>query len=302
VLDRGLDAPGASFTPVPVEYQPQAIDWEARSAIATDGKVVYAAFNRVTDVTSQQCKEDTEPGVLTSEVVVVRDDDGGASGKPFSSLPDANSTPGVVAVPSRKLAGTECLGGDRMADDLALAVDPRDPKKVYLVWSGWDDGNGRVSLHLKYSTDGGKTWSRSIRDIVDAKNPGLAVNAQGTVGFLYQQFMKDEGYVWKTRFEQSSDDYKKLPQPLTLAQFPIEPQVWYEPCCGKIFLGDYLHLMSVGNDFYGIFSSNNNPDRLQFPYDVTFQRRESSDHKQLLDSHGNEVRHSIDPFFVKVTE
>ena len=64
-------------------------------------------------------------------------------------------------------------------------MDPRDPNKVYLVWS--DLVNDRVSLHLKYSTDGGETWSGSKRDIPDAKNPGLAVNAQGTVGFLYQQ-------------------------------------------------------------------------------------------------------------------
>ena len=294
VLDRSLNAPGASFTPVPVEYQPKAIDWEVRSAIAADGKIVYAAFNRVTDITYQQCGKYTEPALMTSEVVVVRDDNGGASTPPFSSLVDPQGTPGVVAVQQRKLTGTECLGGDRIADDLALAVDPRDPKKVYLVWS--DLVNDRVSLHLKYSTDGGETWSDSKRDIPDAKNPGLAVNAQGTVGFLYQQVVNN---MWKTQFEQTSDDFQTTQQPLTLAQFPIQPPP-YQSCCSNIFLGDYLHLMAVNNDFYGVFSSNNNPDRSHFPCGVNFQRRE--DQKKLRDLQGKEVSPSIDPFFFKVTE
>lgn len=300
VIDRALDAPGASFTPVPVEYQSKAADWEVRPAIAADGKIVYAAFNRVTDITEQQCVTDKEPDVLTSEVVVVRDDNGGASTKAFSSLVNPTGTPGVVAVAQRELFGDECLGGDRIADDLALAVDPRNPRKVYLVWS--DMVKGRVGLHLKYSTDGGKTWSGSKRDIPDAKNPGLAINAQGTVGFLYQQLMTKEEYVWKTQFEQSADDYKTTPKPLTLAQFPIAPPVYYESCCAKLFLGDYLHLMAVRDDFYGIFSSNNNPDRSHFPSGVKFQRCESRDHKKLLDLQGNDVNPSIDPFFFKVTE
>ena len=301
VLDRSLDAPRASFTPVPIEYQPKAIDWEVRSAIAADGKVVYAAFNRVTDVINQQCGKYPEPAILTSEVVVVRDDNGGATTKAFSSLVDPQGTPGVVAVQQRKLTGTECLGGDRIADDLALAVDPRDSKRVYLVWS--DLVNGRVSLHLQYSTDRGETWSGSKRDIPDAKNPGLAINDQGTVGFLYQQIVKvGEAYVWETQFEQSTDDYKTVQQPLILAQFPTQPPLYYQSCCYSIFLGDYLHLIAVNKDFYGIFSSNNNPDRLHFPSGVKFQRRESGDHKKLLDLQGHDVTASIDPFFFKVTE
>jgi hypothetical protein len=294
VLDLSLDALGASFTPVPVEYQPKAIDWEVRSAIAADGKIVYAAFNRVTHVTNQQCGEYEEPAMMRSEVVVVRDDNGGASTPPFSSLINSQNTPGVVAVQQRELTGTTCLGGDRIADDLALAVHPRDPQKVYLVWS--DLVNGSVSLHVKYSTDGGKTWSRSKRDIPDAKNPGLAVNAQGTVGFLYQQVMNN---MWKTQFEQTSDDFKTRRQPLTLAQFPTDAAP-YQSCCYNIFLGDYLHLMAVDNDFYGIFSSNNSPDRSHFPCGVNFQRRE--DQKKLQDLQGKEVSPSIDPFFLKITE
>ena len=103
VLDRSLDAPRASFTPVPVEYQPKAIDWEVRSAIAAGGKVVYAAFNRVTDVTYQQCDEHTL-ATLTSDVVVVRDDNGGASTHRSVPWLIPNAPPACVAVSTTKVA------------------------------------------------------------------------------------------------------------------------------------------------------------------------------------------------------
>ena len=109
VIDRSLDAAHASFTPVPIEYQPKTIDWsEVRSAIAADGKVVYAAFNRVTSLSDDQTP-------LISDVVVVRDDEGGASPSPFSSLvdPDKYNKPGRVVV-NRTFAWDRCLGGDRL--------------------------------------------------------------------------------------------------------------------------------------------------------------------------------------------
>jgi hypothetical protein len=302
VIDESLDAAHSKFTPLPIDYRPMTKkgDWsEVRSAIAADGNVVYAAFNRVTSVSYEQCRWGSDIAMMTSDVVVVRDDKGGASTRPFSSLVDPKGTPGVV-VEQRKLAGTECLGGDRLGDDLAIAVHPTDQNKVYLVWS--DLANSRVDLHVKYSTDSGKTWSGSKRDIPEAKNPGLAVNAQGVVGFLYQQMVNiPGGYVWKTQFEQTTDDFKTKPQPLTLAQFPTDAAL-YQSCCDAILLGDYLHLMSVGKDFYGIFSSDNTPDRSHFPCGITFRRRKDFDSKKLLDLQDHKVAASIDPFFFKITE
>jgi hypothetical protein len=306
VIAESLDAAHSTFTPIPIDYRPMTIpgDWsEVRPAIATDGNVIYAAFNRVTNASGQACQDDPRyPATLTSDLVVVRDDNGGASPNPFGSLVDPTGTPGIVVVGQRKLTGTECLGGDRLGDDLALAVHPRNANKVYLVWSDWV--NDHVTLHLQYSTDKGATWSGSKRAILDAKNPGLAVNAQGIVGFLYQQFAKvGETYVWETQFEQSSDDFKTKVQPTTLAWFPIDPQVGYKSCCADILLGDYLHLMAVGDDFYGIFSSDNTPDLSHFPQKVKFQRRKNFDTKKLLDLQNHEgVKTSIDPFFFKVTE
>jgi hypothetical protein len=292
VIDRSFDAARASFTPLPIEYQPTTIDWsEVRPAITASGNVVYAAFNRVISLSNEGIP-------VMSEVVVVRDDQGGASKTPFSSLDDPQGGHGLRVVKQRVFAWNKCLGGDRLGDDLAIAVHPTNPNKVYLVWGDWV--NGRVSLHLKYSSDGGKTWTNVNRDKLDAKNPGLAVNAKGTVGFLYQQVMNmPEGNMWATQFEQTIDDFKTKPEPLTLAQFPVPPV--NSDCGGKnILLGDYLHLMAVNNDFYGVFSSNNNPDRSHFPCGVNFQRRE--DQKKLRDLKGKEVSPSIDPFFFKVTQ
>ena len=68
----------------------------------------------------------------------------------------------------------------------------------------------------------------------------------------------------------------------------------------QLILGDYLHLMSVGDDFYGIFPSSNDPDRSRFPSGVTFQRRADAI-KKLLDPQGHEVT-ALDPFFFKITE
>src|SRR5438552_962492 len=68
------------------------------------------------------------------------------------------------------------------------------------------------------------------------------------------------------------------------------------------YLGDYLHLMAIGNDFYGVFSANNTPDPANFPNGVVFQRNHSTATKTLFDVDGvTHVDVSIDPFFFKVS-
>jgi len=293
-IHRSLDAAHGGFTPVLIEYRPKTIDWsEVRPAIGAGGKVVYAAFNRVTSLSDDQTP-------LSSDVVVVRDDGGGVSPLPFSSLEDPEGGYGLRVVKQRVFAWNTCLGGDRLGDDLAIAVHPINKNKVYLVWSDWV--NDRVSLHLKYSTDSGQSWSCNKRDIPDAKNPGLAVTAKGTVGFLYQQVVETpEGNTWMTQLERTTDDFKTTPKPLTLATFPSNCPL-YKSGCDDILLGDYLHLMSVDKNFYGIFSSNNLPVLLRFPCGVKFQRRTDFNAKKLLDLQGKKVCPSIDPFFFKVAE
>lgn len=297
-IDRSLDSPSSAFTPFSVESRDLYGDsCEVRPSTSGDGKVVYAAFNHLT---KEPKKEDT---AWSAEVVVVRDDNGGASIPPFGSLKDPRDNKfGVVAVENRTYAWNRCLGGDRLGGDLALAVHPIDSRKIYLVWS--DLVKDRVFLHLKYSTDGGQTWSGSKLDIPDAKNPGLAVNAQGTVGFLYQQVvnMPEGNNIWMTQFELMTGDLKPTSPRLTLAKFPTDAPFYTTYTCDDTILGDYLQLLSVDKTFYGIFCSNNEPDLSRFQYGVTFLRQTDLNAKKLFNKQGRKVKPSIDPFFFKVTE
>ncbi|MFI9363420.1 hypothetical protein ACIG5E_20535 [Kitasatospora sp. NPDC053057] len=65
------------------------------------------------------------------------------------------------------------------------------------------------------------------------------------------------------------------------------------------YLGDYIRLIAVGQDFYGIFAGNNTPDNANFPVGVTYRRNSNFTTHQLLDTDGvSPVNPSIDPFFL----
>jgi hypothetical protein len=69
------------------------------------------------------------------------------------------------------------------------------------------------------------------------------------------------------------------------------------------YLGDYAHLLALGNTFYGIFSANNEPNLEHFPNGVVYQRNHDFGKKQLLNTDGDSpVDPSIDPFFFKVLQ
>ena len=64
------------------------------------------------------------------------------------------------------------------------------------------------------------------------------------------------------------------------------------------YIGDYMHMMAVGNNFYGVFSANNMPDPANFPQGVTYHRNHDFATKKLFAVNGTtEVAPSIDPFF-----
>ena len=79
--------------------------------------------------------------------------------------------------------------------------------------------------------------------------------------------------MWATQFEQTIDDFKTTPKPLTPGTISGPPPVY--PIAAVQHPSRGLPSSHGGNnDFYGIFSSNNNPDRSHFPCGVKFQRRE----------------------------
>jgi len=66
------------------------------------------------------------------------------------------------------------------------------------------------------------------------------------------------------------------------------------------YLGDYDYLLAVENEFRGVFSANNTPDRANFPQGVTYQRAADFTTRTLSDGSGNPVAISIDPFYFSV--
>jgi hypothetical protein len=91
---------------------------------------------------------------------------------------------------------------------------------------------------------------------------------------------------------QSHDAFATI-QDTILARVPAnEPTEQFLP-----YLGDYDYLLSVGNEFRGVFCANNTPDLGNFPHGVTYQRAADFSSKMLNDGSGNRVAISIDPFY-----
>ena len=82
-----------------------------------------------------------------------------------------------------------------------LAVDPQDPKRLYLaVWSR-PEGDRAVDGGIYLSTDAGKTWSnvlskdQHVYDVtIDPRNPKL-LYASGFTSSVWRS--EDRGQTWK---------------------------------------------------------------------------------------------------------
>jgi hypothetical protein len=284
---------------VPIEFDsPDRDDPEIRPAISAGGDKVYAVFNRVLSINGNQ---------RVGDVILVRDDAGGTAS--FTALLDQNGIGGFPAVTARTFLfdaynSPALLGRQRLGGDLAIAVDPQNADKIYVVWG--ERVNNKPALHVISSENGGTNWSPILYTVPNAINPGLAININRTLAFLYQQLTTDSGgkECWTTQLDLTRDDFRNRDS-FRLSTFPAsELDVGGGlPIVGQPRLGDYLHLLAMGKDFYGIFSASNVPDQSRFPYGVTFQRHKDFAAKKLLDQqNATEVPFSVDPFFFKVAE
>ena len=261
---------------------------------------IYAAFFRWTS-----CPSFPFPGVIITDVVVVRDDNFAAGPSAFTALreppaPAGDGMPGVrVATGVSVLFGGPLLGNQRVGSRIAIAVDPNNSQRVYLAWGDGADA-ASYAIRVRKSVDGGATWSGYLRRVPSATNPSLAINSRGRVGFLYQRLTgTSANQRWETHLERTDDDFATPPMDLILNQAP--DNVGDESGAGP--LGDYIRLMAVGRDFYGVFSANNTPDMANFPQGVKYQRNVNFGTGKLLAvDNVTEVRPSIDPFFFKVPE
>jgi hypothetical protein len=285
-IDRSLNSaavppPAGFYNPFRIETRPTfAQDGpQIRAAMASDGKTVYRIFYSWTTFDGRYA---------TADVVVVRDSNGGEGNNLFVDLKDPkDKLAGFRVATKRKVPWNyPRLGGERVGGDAAIAVDPRDRNVVYIAWA--DELWGHYTLHVMRSKDGGSTWSPDVRTLKDAKNPGLAINNDGVVGFLYQQVVdSNAGQDWVTSFEQTADGFVTTPRTIILSTFPVPVYAPKVP-----FIGDYLHLMAVGNDFHGIFSASNTPDKSNFPSGIVFQRNADFTRRVLLGTDNSTI---VDP-------
>lgn len=281
---------GATYKSIPIEARKtMGQDGPSvRPAVANDG-TVYAAFFGWRKFDGK---------TATSDVVVVRDDAAAMGANPFQALKDpSDKLPGVLVAKKVSIpwSNAPTLGQERIGSTLSIAVDPNNSSTVYLGWADRGSKGDIYTLHVRRSTDRGATWSKTDlprTTIRNATNIALAIANNGVVGLLYQQLSNGR---WVTHLVQSHDGFTTA-QDLVLATVPAnEPAEQFLP-----YLGDYDYLLSVGNEFRGVFCANNTPDFANFPQGVRYQRAADFVARTLNDGAGNPVSISIDPFYFSV--
>ncbi len=284
--DAATAAAPAGFAPHSIEHRANAGSDgpPIRLAVAADG-TVYAAFE---SYTSESWPD------ITLDVVVTRDDNWGTSAAPFGALVDSrdNKTGQRVAA-GRTVVFDDIMGQERLGADLAIAVDPNNSGNVWVAWCDRVGGFTGTdwTVHVRASTDRGQAWSADVRTITNAKNPSLAVNSAGKLALLYQQFTSNN---WVTQLELTTDNWTTAATSLVLHSAPADaPTRTFWP-----YLGDYVRLLAVGSDFYGVFCGNNTPDPVNFPNGIVYQRNANwTTHTLLSTDNVTSVAVSIDPFF-----
>lgn len=268
-----------------------------RPAIHSDG-TIYAIFYGWRNSTGNFNPNAT----VTTDVVVVRDDNWAGGANPFQALLDpGDAQAGIRVVQNRTVpwagASQPGFGQERfVGSNISIAVDPNNSSTVYIAWAD-RVGTNDYTLHVRRSLDRGATWSGDLRTITNATNPALAINGIGTVGFLFQQLTgSGNNQSWVTHLQQSNNAFANTSD-LILANVPANtPLVQFTP-----YIGDYVHLMTLGNTFYGIFSANNTPIAANFPNGVTYRRNVNWATNTLLNTNNvTPVAASIDPFFFTV--
>ena len=270
-----------------------------RTAVHSSGTIYCAFYSYDTSSTGTS-------SLLASSrnVVVVKDVNWAATTPAFQALVDGGDGKVGVRVAisvSNPWFNSNFLdpsfGNDRYGPDLAIAVDPNNADRVYIVYATGTVASDSV-LHLRWSKDGGQSWSADVRSVPVAKNPSLAINSQGMVGFAYQQVV---GSNWVTVLEVSDNGFTSGYSTHILASTPTS-----SPTPASLFatyLGDYIKLLSVGTDFYGTFCASNAPVAANFPSGVKYQRNVNWTTQTLLANDDvTPVAVSIDPFFFRETE
>lgn len=288
-VDMCLDARAAApiFAQTPIEFRASLpLDgYEVRPAASGDG-TVYVAYKSWTSWTKSR---------VTTNIVVVRDNNWGADG--FVDLTDpSDSKPGRLVATGVRINDPQYLGGQRLDNDLSIAVDPSNSATVYIVWG--DNAGPQYTLRVRRSLNSGATWSNDLLTVANANLAGLAINSDGRVGFVYQQLVSG---LWETHFRRTMDNTGQNWDDIILARTQTAGEV-----------ADYSRVIAVAKDFYGVFPAWNTPDPANFPATpptpanpngARFLRNTTKAAPwQLLGSNGLPVAGSVDAFFYMVQD
>ena len=304
-VDVCLDAKAAMpiFTPVvlnPRPIVPPQDGYEVRRAAHRDA-TVYIAYKGYAVPYSN--------GTVIANIVVARDDNWGSG--LFKDLTDpSDGKPGRIVAPSVRIfdSNSSFLGNQRLNNDLSIAVDPNNSDKVYIVWG--DNAGSNYTLHVRRSVDKsgnyggrGNDWSVDLLTVDKATLASLAINSDGTVGFMYQKLVAPN--KWETHFQRTTDNTGTKWDDIILAStaVPADP------------MADYSRLIVVDRDFYGVFPAWNIPDPANYPATpqtgsnpngAKFLRNTTKTAPWELRGYGPTINQRIDPsvdaFFFMVVE
>ena len=289
-IDVCLDAQAASpvFIRIPLDH---------RAAVPLDGyEVRPTVHSDKTSYVAYKGWRSYDGNSVITDIVVERDDNWGSNG--FVDLTDpADSKPGRLVATNVKIKDPQSLDGQRLDNDLSIAVDPTNSSTVYLVWG--DNTSPKYTLRVRRSLNRGQSWSDDLLTVPNANLAGLAINSDGRVGFMYQQLVAG---FWETHFRRTTDATGQTWDDIILSRTATTTDG----------VADYSRVISVGKDFYGVFPAWNTPDPANFPATpatpsnpngAKFLRRTTTTAPwQLLGASGNTVQASVDPFFYMIQD
>lgn len=285
---------GATLTPIAIDPTNPGGQSDAPAIrVAVNGNTVYGAYIRWNaNLGGDPALQSAD---IAAQIMVVKSTNGGADS--FTALPGGSQVDTPVVIFSEKGAA---LGSERIGSDLSIAVDPNNPNRVVVAYSG-TAGLGELQVVVAESTDGGVTWTRKFTSSNEIRSglPAIVIRSDGAVGLLYTSYD-----VAKDRLSQhlisTNNDFQTFTDTLLAHeqdQASGGPTPRYFP-----YIGDFQNLTSAGSTYYGIFSADNfaNGRLAAFPEGVSFLRCTTGVIGTLsfgLDTCGGiAIPQSIDPF------